>query len=151
MNPLHKKHLNQAGFTLTELLVVLVVLSLIAAAITPQVLGRLDRSKVRAAQLQLETLGTSLDMYKIDAGSYPSTEHGLSALITAPDSMRVWDGPYVRSAKSIIDPWQREYIYEAMGSGYRLTTLGADGEIGGEGYDADLIFPDLSLTASGAR
>lgn len=136
----------QAGFTLTELLVVLVILSLIAAAITPQVMGRLDRSKVRAAQLQLDTLGSSLDMFKIDRGRYPTTEEGLAILLAAPGDAVDWGGPYVKSAKSIVDPWNAIFVYKAEGSSYSLTTLGADGEIGGEGHDADITVPDLSLT-----
>lgn len=138
---------SQAGFTLTELLVVMVILSLIAAAITPQVLGRLDRSKVRAAELQLDTLGSSLDMFKIDRGRYPTSEEGLAVLLAAPDSGDAWNGPYVKSAKSIIDPWNEVFVYEAEGNSYKLTTFGADGEVGGEGYDADLSYPDYSLTA----
>jgi general secretion pathway protein G len=136
---------SEAGFTLTELLVVLLILSLIAAAITPQIMGRLDSSKVRAGKLQLETLGTSLDMYKIDTGAYPTTEEGLSVLLVRPQNVTVWDGPYVKFASSLIDPWRNEFVYEGLGGRYRLTTYGADGEEGGEDYDADMIFPDYSL------
>lgn len=136
---------SEAGFTLTELLVVLLILSLIAAAITPQIMGRLDSSKVRAGKLQLETLGTSLDMYKIDTGAYPTTEEGLSVLLVRPQNVTVWDGPYVKSASSLIDPWRNEFLYEGLGGRYQITTYGADGEKGGEDYDADMIFPDYSL------
>lgn len=146
----NRKRATQGGFTLTELLVVLVVLSLIAAALTPQVLGRLDRSKVRAAKLQLNTLSTSLDMFKIDNGRYPSTEQGLAALISAPTQSAAWDGPYVRSGQSIIDPWNRAFVYKADGSQFTLTTLGADGEIGGESDDADISFPDFTLPTNPA-
>jgi general secretion pathway protein G len=134
----------QGGFTLTELLVVLLILSLIAAAITPQIMGRLDSSKVRAAKLQLETLGTALDMYKIDTGSYPNNETGLSALVTPPVGTRGWDGPYVKSKNAVIDPWGAEFLYEQTRATYRLMTFGADQEPEGERYDADLIFPDFS-------
>ena len=135
-----------SGFTLTELLVVMVVLSLIAAAITPQVMGRLDRSKVRAAKLQLQTLSTSLDMFKIDTGRYPTKQEGLQALITRPETAPVWDGPYVKTGRSIIDSWERPIEYSVTGSGYRLRSYGADGVTGGTKYDADLVFPDFSNT-----
>lgn len=134
----------EEGFTLTELLVVMVVMSLIAAAITPQVMGRLDRSKVRAANLQLQTLGTSLDMYKIDTGRYPTDREGLQALMLKPDSAEVWDGPYVKTSRSIVDSWDNPFIYKVVGSRYELTTFGADGVTGGNGYDADLTYPDFS-------
>ena len=143
MTKKHKKR--QAGFTLTELLVVMVVLSLIAAAITPQVMGRLDRSKVRAAQLQLQTLGTSLDMYKIDTGHYPTDQEGLQSLIVQPSTATVWDGPYVKTGRSIIDSWGNPIEYTVSGSGYNLLSYGADGVTGGSKHDTDLTFPDFSL------
>ncbi len=137
----------QAGFTLTELLVVLLILSLIAAAVTPQIMGRLDSSKVRAANLQLETLSSALDMYKIDNGSYPRTEHGLDALLSSPDDSPYWDGPYVRSRSTLVDPWRRSFKYEQVGRSFLLVSLGADGVEGGESHDADLHFPQpTSLT-----
>lgn len=134
---------SEAGFTLTELLVVLVILSLIAAAITPQVMGRLDRSKVRAGNLQLQTLSSALDMYKIDTGQYPSQQDGLRALLVKPQSANVWDGPYVKSTSAIIDSWNNPIQYRLSQSSYQLVSLGADGIPGGEAYDADLVFPDF--------
>lgn len=136
------------GFTLIELLVVMVILSLLVAAITPQVMGRLDKSRVRAARLQMDTLSASLDIYKLDVGHYPSEAEGLGALLEAPAGAENWDGPYVRSARSIIDPWQRPYLYTPDGRSYRIATLGADGAEGGEGFDTDLSFPDMALTGS---
>lgn len=141
----------QAGFTLTELLVVMVVLSLLAAAITPQVMGRLDRSKARAADLQLQTLSASLDMFKIDTGRYPTTQEGLSSLLSPTPSMERWDGPYVKSARSIIDPWDNPFEYQAAGSRYTIITFGADGVVGGDGHDADRSFPDVIAAQTGGR
>lgn len=137
----------QDGFTLTELLVVLLILSLIAAAITPQVMGRLDKSKVRAAKIQLETLSASLDMFKIDTGRYPTTQEGLETLIISPTSLSEWSGPYVRSSGSIVDPWGRQFLYNAQNgnSSFTVSTLGADGQEGGDKFNADLKFPDYSL------
>lgn len=134
---------SQGGFTLTELLVVMVILSLIAAAITPQVMGRLDRSKVRASKIQLQTLSSAIDMYKIDAGQYPSQQEGLRALIMRPQTAEVWDGPYVKSMNAIIDSWNNPIEYRLDRSSYQLISHGADGIPGGEDLEADLIFPDL--------
>ena len=137
---------SQRGFTLTELLVVMVILSLIAAAITPQVMGRLDRSKVRASKIQLQTLSSAIDMYKIDAGQYPSQQEGLRALIVRPQSAEVWDGPYVKSTSAIVDSWNNPIEYRLDQSSYQLISHGADGIPGGEDFDEDLMFPDLDPT-----
>lgn len=135
----------EAGYTLTELLVVLVILGMIAAAITPQVMGRLDRSKVRAAELQLDTLGASLDLYKIDTGRYPTAEEGIAALLIRPVNAEVWDGPYIRGAKNLVDPWGTDinYLPPREDTSYRLISFGADGLEGGEADNADLIMPTL--------
>ncbi|MEM7663393.1 MAG: type II secretion system major pseudopilin GspG [Pseudomonadota bacterium] len=137
----------EAGYTLTELLVVLVILGLIAAAITPQVIGRLDRSKVRAAELQMETLGASLDLFKIDLGRYPTSEEGLQALLSQPAGIDTWYGPYIRSAKNLTDPWGNPIQYRPPSGDafYRLTSLGSDGSQGGTRDAADLISPNLGL------
>tara|TARA_R110002049_G_scaffold193364_1_gene362204 strand:+ start:5448 stop:5903 length:456 start_codon:yes stop_codon:yes gene_type:complete len=142
----HKKFKRDRGFTLTELLVVMVILSLLAAAITPQVMGRLDKSKVRAAKLQINTLAASLDLFKIDTGRYPTAQEGLKALIEKPAAIESWDGPYVRSGASLTDPWEREFIYDAASaSAFRLVTYGADGKEGGAKYDSDIVWPDYTL------
>ncbi|QSR23089.1 type II secretion system major pseudopilin GspG [Hyphomonas sp. KY3] len=135
-----------AGFTLTELLVVMVILGLLAAAITPQIMGRLDTSKVRAAKLQTETLAASLDLYKIDMGYYPSQQEGLVMLVQPPANSGNWDGPYVRSGASLVDPWGRDFIYlpDASSNAFQLVSYGADGKEGGEKHDADIVFPDFS-------
>lgn len=134
-----------AGFTLTELLVVMVILGLLAAAVTPQVIGRLDSSKVRAARLQMDTLGSALELYKVDIGTYPAETEGLAALLAAPPGATGWDGPYVRSARTVIDPWQRPFLFSVSGNRYVLRSLGADGAEGGSGHDADFIYPELGV------
>ena len=149
MTPKHQSSpFHQSGFTLTELLVVLVVLGLIAAAITPQIMGRLDKSKVRAARLQMDTLSASIEVFKLDTGRYPSTDEGLSVLIAQPDNLASWDGPYVRSTSSIIDPWNRAYAYRLIEGSRRfeIKSFGADGTEGGEKLDQDLIFPDYTTS-----
>lgn len=143
------QHVSDNGFTLMELLVVMVVLSLIAAAVTPQVMGRLDRSKVRAAKIQMETLSASVDMFRIDTGRYPTEQEGLKSLITQPADVNVWDGPYVRTGQSVVDPWDRLFIYKKTSNGkYILSTFGADGASGGEGFDTDLSYPDFTIPGS---
>ena len=135
-----------SGFTLAELLAVMVILGLLAAAITPQIMGRLDTSRVRAAKLQAETLAASLDLYKIDMGYYPSQQEGLVMLVQPPANPGNWDGPYVRSGGSLIDPWGRAFIYlpDPSSNAFQLLSYGADGKEGGEKHDADIVFPDYS-------
>ena len=135
---------SEAGYTLTELLVVLVILGLIAAAITPRVIGRLDSSKVRAAKLQTDTLAASLDLFYIDTGRYPTSEEGLAALLAEPSEVAGWDGPYVRTSGNLIDPWGAAYLYTPTeeDTPARVITYGSDGAVGGEGTAADLQFPE---------
>ncbi len=131
----------EAGYTLTELLVVIVVLALIAAAVTPQILGRFNTAKTRTAQLQANTLAAAMDDFFIDVGRYPSPEEGIDALLQAPDGLGSWNGPYVRSAKTLIDPWDRKYLVGAPAAANQpapIVSLGADGQEGGEGPDADV-------------
>ena len=141
-----RKRSTEDGYTLTELLFVLVILGLISAAIAPRIIGRLDTSKVKSAELQLETLSASIDTFFIDNGRYPNDEEGLNVLILAPEGLPSWSGPYVRAPKNLIDPWGNEFVYveAASGSGFRLTSLGRDGEPGGEGLATDLHYPDFS-------
>lgn len=136
---------NQHGYTLTELLVVLVILGLIAAAITPRIIGRLDSSKVEAARIQLDTLSASVDIYYIDNRRYPSPEEGLSVLLTRPDNLPTWNGPYVRTASNLIDPWGNPFAFEPPNGDQpaRIISYGADGAPGGSGQEADLVFPDV--------
>lgn len=134
----------EAGYTITELLVVLVILGLIAAAISPQVIGRLDSSKVRAARLQLDTVSASLDAFFIDVGRYPSEEEGVDALIAPPPNVEGWAGPYVRSGRNITDPWGQTLVYRVAGAGqFELLTYGSDMKEGGEGSAADMKVPEL--------
>jgi general secretion pathway protein G len=131
----------EAGYTLTELLVVIVVLALIAAAVTPQILGRFNNAKTRTAQLHADTLAASLDDFFIDVGRYPTSEEGIDALLTAPTGTNGWRGPYVRSEKTLIDPWGRKFVVAPSTTANAppsVVSLGADGAEGGEGADADI-------------
>lgn len=129
-----------AGFTLLELLVVLVILGLLAAVATPQALKYLSRSKTNAAQIQLRSLGTSLDLYRLDVGRYPNQQEGLVALVERPNAVEHWQGPYVAKREMLQDPWGRTYLYRIPGQhgDYDLFTYGSDRTAGGEGEGRDV-------------
>jgi general secretion pathway protein G len=137
----HIKNDKQAGFTLLELLVVLGIIAMLAGIVGPQVMKHMGESKTKAAKVQIEDLSATLDMYKLDAGSYPTTEQGLQALIEAPDTAKHWNGPYLSKAKIPLDPWQNEYHYVSPGEHGRfdITSMGADGKEGGTGEDQDIV------------
>lgn len=132
------------GFTLIEILVVIVVISLLAALVAPNVFRHVGTAKDAAARSQIEMLGAALDAYRLDNGRYPTTEQGLQALWEEPTlepRPTKWRGPYLRKPVPL-DPWDRPYIYVYPGernpNGYDLMSLGADGVEGGEGEDADI-------------
>ena len=133
-----------AGFTLIELLVVIIVLGLLAALVGPRILGRVSEAKSATAKTQIELLGSALDNYRLDNGSYPSSDQGLAALQTKPTRDPVpldWRGPYLKRDVPN-DPWGRPYLYKSPGehnrTGYDLWTLGRDGQAGGADEDADI-------------
>ena len=133
------------GFTLIELLVVIIVLGLLATLVGPRILGRVTEAKSATARTQLSLLETALDSYKLDVGSYPTSEQGLDALEKVPTREPVpinWRGPYVRRDVPN-DPWGRPYVYKSPGehnpTSFDLSTLGRDGQTGGEGEDADVM------------
>jgi general secretion pathway protein G len=132
------------GFTLIEVLVVIVVIAILATVVAPNIFRHVGEARVATARTQIETLGTALDAYRLDNGSYPSTAQGLSALWERPtiDAPANWKQPYLRKAVPK-DPWGREYLYVSPGrvnpQGYDLQSLGADGKPGGAGDDADIV------------
>jgi general secretion pathway protein G len=130
----------QAGFTLVELLVVLIILGLIAAFAAPRVIKFVGGAKTDSAKIQIERLSGVLDLYRLQVGRYPSDGEGLNALMEQPADAPDWEGPYLKKADALIDPWRRPYIYRFPGEhgDYDLYSLGADGEDGGEGEDQDL-------------
>lgn len=133
--------LSSQGFTLIELLVVLAIIGLLAGLVGPQVIKHLGESKTKAARLQIEELASALDMYRLDVGRYPSTEEGLAALIEAPNTAKVWNGPYLRKKKVPADPWNNPYHYVSPGEHgkFDIFTLGADNSEGGESEDQDVV------------
>lgn len=129
-----------AGFTMLELLVVLLILGLIAAFAVPQVMKYVGGAKSSAAKIQIQNLSTVLDLYRLDVGRYPTSEEGLRALRERPADGGKWNGPYVKKAESLIDPWGNEYRFRSPGEhgDFDLSSLGADNTEGGDGEDRDL-------------
>jgi general secretion pathway protein G len=132
------------GFTLLEIIVVIIVLALLAGLVAPQIFGRVSEARSATARTQIELLGTALDNYRLDNGAYPGTEQGLQALREKPARAPVpanWRGPYLRKDVPN-DPWGRPYIYRFPGDRnagtYDLSSLGRDGKPGGTGEDADI-------------
>lgn len=130
----------ERGFTLVELLVVLVILGLLAAFAAPRVIKYLGRAKVDAAAAQLQNIAGTLDLYRLEVGHYPSAEQGLEALVTRPPGVDSWNGPYIKKREMLIDPWGAPYHYRFPGEhgDFDLYSLGADGAEGGEGEDRDI-------------
>jgi len=127
------------GFTLLELLVVMVIIGLLAAYVGPKYFSQIGKSEVKTARAQIDALGKALDQFRLDTGRYPSTEEGLAALITCPANLQKWDGPYL--TKSLpADPWGNPYIYKIPGThgDYDLLSYGKDGQPGGDGDAADI-------------
>lgn len=127
------------GFTLLELLVVMVIIGLLAGYVGPKYFEQIGKSETKTARAQIDALGKALDQYRIDTGRYPSTEQGLVALNQSPGNEAKWAGPYLK--KSVPnDPWDRAYLYKSPGEhgDYDLSTLGKDGALGGTKESEDV-------------
>ena len=129
----------EKGFTLLELLVVVVIIGLLAGFVAPRYFGQVGKSEVAVAKAQIDALEKALDQYRLDTGRYPSTELGLKALVDKPAAEPKWNGPYLKKAAPP-DPWGKEYVYKAPGQkfDFDLATYGRDGQPGGAGEDADI-------------
>lgn len=129
-----------SGFTLIEMLVVLVIIGLIMGLVGPQVLNYLTNARVKAAKLQIEAFASSLDLYYLDTGRYPSGSEGLEALVQRPGNLDVWNGPYLKGGTVPLDPWGHAYVYRAPAerAPYEIMSLGSDGQEGGTGNAADI-------------
>lgn len=127
------------GFTLLELLVVMVIIGLLAAYVGPRLFAQIGKSEVKATRAQMDALQKALDHYRLDTGRYPSTQQGLAALITRPADEARWEGPYLAKALPK-DPWGRDFVYRSPGETveFELSSLGRDGLPGGDGDNADL-------------
>lgn len=127
------------GFTLLELLVVLVIVGLLVGYVAPRYFSQVGKSEVKAARAQIKALEDALDQYRLDVGHYPSSEQGLAALTTQPAGEARWQGPYLKKAVPN-DPWGKPYQYRQPGEHgeYDLFSLGKDGQPGGQAEDADI-------------
>ena len=132
------------GFTLIEIMVVIVILGILAGLIVPRIMGRPEEAKQLKAQLQIESLETALKLYKLDSGMYPATEQGLQALVEKPDTGAIpgkWrEGGYLEKGRLPKDPWGNDFIYLSPGAhgDYDIVSYGADGVPGGEGKNKDI-------------
>ncbi len=128
------------GFTLLELMVVLLILALIASIAAPQVTKRLRKAKIETAKIQVDALSAAVDSFNLDTGRFPSNEEALKALVERPAGLPAWDGPYIKKKESLIDPWGAPYKYQLPGKAgeYDIFSLGSDHKEGGENDAADI-------------
>ncbi len=127
------------GFTLLELLVVMVIIGLLAGYVGPRYFAQIGKSEVKTARAQIDAFDKALDQYRLDTGHYPSTEHGLDVLMARPEGEPKWGGPYLKKAVPV-DPWGSKYVYRAPGEHgeYDLFSYGKDGKLGGTEESADI-------------
>lgn len=132
-------HRPARGFTLLELLVVLVVLGLLASLVAPKYFKQLGKSEAKTARAQIEGIAKAVDLYRLDTGKFPSSEQGLGVLTARPANEAKWNGPYLQKEVPL-DPWGRPYVYKSPGEhgDYDIASLGKDGAPGGEDENADL-------------
>ena len=136
---------DQRGFSLIELLVVIIILGLIASLVGPRLFGRVGQSKQAAARAQIALFGAALDQYRLDVGAYPPAGVGLQALVQSPN-LGAWNGPYLKKPVVPADPWGRPYQYKCCPGehgDYDIWTTGADGAAGGDGESADIASWDV--------
>ncbi|MFO7605762.1 MAG: type II secretion system major pseudopilin GspG [Desulfurivibrionaceae bacterium] len=127
------------GFSLIEIMVVMIIIGLLAGLVGPKLFGQLGKAKQKTAKAQIEMIMAALDAYRLDVGSYPSQQEGLEALISNPGEAE-WAGPYLAKSQIPADPWNNDYIYRKPGqnSEIEVASLGQDNREGGDGEDADI-------------
>jgi general secretion pathway protein G len=135
----NRRRANAAGFTLLELLVVVVIIGLLAGFVAPRYFSQVGKSEVNVAKAQIDALEKALDQYRLDVGRYPSAEFGLKALIERPTAEPKWNGPYLRKGIPL-DPWGKPYLYRIPGekAEFDIVSYGKDGQPGGSGENADI-------------
>jgi general secretion pathway protein G len=143
------KRQNQRGFTLVEMLVVITIIGLIMGLIGPRVLNYMSESKVKTARIQIQSFGSALDLFYLDAGRYPSTAEGLAALVRPTGGLSGWAGPYLKGGNVPNDPWNNPYVYRSPGlhAPYDIISYGSDGQEGGTDLAADITAAASSASA----
>lgn len=128
------------GFTLLELMVVLLILGLLASIAAPRVAKYLRKAKTETAKIQVDALGAAIDSFNLDNGRFPTSDEGLKALVDAPQGLATWDGPYIKKRDSLMDPWGKPYLYRHPGQkgDFDIYSLGSDQRDGGEGDARDI-------------
>ncbi len=140
MEQLKSRARSETGFTLLELLVVMVIIGLLAGFVAPRYFAQVGKSQVKIARAQIDALDKALDQFRLDVGRYPTSEEGLQALVAAPSGEPNWSGPYLKKGVPP-DPWGRPYVYQqpsTHGGDFDLMSYGKDGRAGGTGEDADI-------------
>lgn len=140
------RHDRERGFTLVEMLVVITIIGLIMGLIGPRVLNYMSESKVKTARIQIQSFGSALDLFYLDAGRYPSTAEGLAALVRPTGATTGWAGPYLKGGNVPDDPWKHPYVYRSPGlhAPYDIVSYGSDGQEGGTDLAADISATNLT-------
>ncbi|KQV58691.1 MULTISPECIES: type II secretion system major pseudopilin GspG [unclassified Caulobacter] len=138
------------GYTLTEMLVVISIIAVIAAFLTPALFQSLQRTRAKAAKLQLDTVASAVELFRADTGRYPTGEEKLTVLVSSGSLIEGWTGPYLKDAKTLKDPWGRDILYtlNTDGQSFAVSTLGADNKEGGTGVNLDLQAPANTTTTT---
>jgi len=139
MSAITTQPIRSRGFTLLELLVVMVIIGLLVGYVGPRYFSQIGKSEVKAARSQIDALEKAVEQYRIDIGKFPTSEQGLSVLYTRPAAETRWQGPYLKKAPPM-DPWGNPYVYRTLGADgdFEIISLGKDGAPGGEGEAADV-------------
>jgi|SRR5262245_27528912 len=130
---------DERGFTLIEMIVVVIILGLLTALVLPQYIKQGEKATAKSAKIQIESFGVALDTFRLDVGRYPNTQEGLQALVQKPGGVDRWDGPYLKKEVPL-DPWGKPYVYKSPGDhgAYDIISYGADGVPGGEDTNRDV-------------